>query len=129
MLSELDRDDESLRAFEKALATEPKRESTLVAAAYLTAKMGRREDAAAFWQRAIAVNPWRSDYLTELANVYMYDGKWKEAAAACGETLKLRPTSVKVRKWLVRCYDHLGDTEAARREQEIVLGFGPAETR
>ncbi len=129
VLGQLDRDDEALKAFEKALATEPKRESTLVAAAYLTAKIGRRDDAAAFWQRAIAVNRWRSDYHAELANVYLYDGKWKEAAAACRDTLELRPTWVEVRRWLVRCYERLGDTEAARREQGIVLGFGPVETR
>jgi Flp pilus assembly protein TadD len=129
VLGQLDRDDESLRAFEKALATEPNRESTLVAAAYLTAKIGRRDDASAFWRRAIAVNRWRSDYHAELANVYLYDGKWKEAAAACRDTLELRPTWVEVRRWLVRCYDRLGDTEAARREQGIVLGFGPVETR
>jgi predicted CXXCH cytochrome family protein len=128
-LGQLGRDGESLRALEQALTREPNRESTLVAAAYLTANMGQREDSAALWQRAIAVNPWRSDYRAELANVYLYDGRWKEAVAACRETLKLRPTWVEVRKWLVRCYGHLGDTEAARREQEIVLGFGPDEAR
>jgi hypothetical protein len=124
VLGQLGRDDEALVAFQRVCAWEPSRESTLVAAAYLTTKMGRREEAAGFWQRAIAVNPWRSDYHAELANIYVYDGKWKEAAAACRDTLDLRPTWVEVRKWLVRCYGYLGESEAARREQEIVLGFG-----
>jgi hypothetical protein len=128
VLGHLDRDDEALKAFGKVLAIEPNRESTLVAAAYLTTKIGRRDDAAGFWHRAILVNPWRSDYRGELANVYLYDGKWKEAADACRDTLALRPTWVEVRKRLVRCYERLGDTEAARREQEIVLGFGRVET-
>ena len=93
-LGQLGRDDESLAAFQKALAWEPTRESTLVAAAYLTTKMGRRQEAAGFWQRAIAVNPWRSDYHAELAHVYFYDGKWNAAAAACRDTLdSARPGS------------------------------------
>jgi hypothetical protein len=129
VLGQLGRDGEALAAFQRALAREPEREATLVAAAYLTSKMDRREESAGFWQRAIAVNRWRSDYHAELANVYMYDGKWKEAAAACRDTLELRPTWVEVRKWLVRCYGYLGDSEAARKEQETVLGFGPAEPR
>ena len=124
VLGQLGRDDESLAAFGKALAREPTRESTLVAAAYQTAKMDRRLDSVGFWQRAIAVCPSRSDYHAELANVYVHDGKWNEAAAAFRDSLDFDPTWVEVRQWLVECYIHLGESEAARREQEIVLGFG-----
>ena len=125
VLGQLGRDDESLATFGKALAREPTRESTLVAAAYQTAKMDRRLDSVGFWQRAIAVCPSRSDYHAELALVYFHDANWSEAAAAFRNSLRLRPSWVEVRQWLVECYIHLGDAEGATEERETLRGFDP----
>lgn len=121
-LSQLGRDDESLAAFQTALAREPDRESTVVGAAYQTVKMGRRRDAASFWRRAIAINPWRSDYHAERALNDFHDGHWSDAAAACRAALRLNPSWIEVRQRLVRCYLQLGDFDAAKREQAIVAG-------
>jgi hypothetical protein len=127
-LGRVGRDDEALAAFQKTLNWEPTRESTLVAAAYLTMKLGRRRDAISFWQRAIAINPWRSDYHAELALVYFDDGNWNAAAAASRDALELRPSWVDVRKRLAQCYRHLGEFEAALGEEETIRGF-PAGSR
>jgi hypothetical protein len=116
---------EGLDAFRKALAQEPDRESALVGAAYLAVQLDRRQDAAAFWRRAITISPRRSDYHAELALVSLHDRQWRDSADACRETLRLNPSWVEVRKWLVQCLLQLGDTAAARRELAIVLGFDP----
>jgi hypothetical protein len=118
-------DDQALAAFRTALAMEPVRESTLVGAAYQSVKMDRRLDAAFYWRQAIGVNPWRSEYHAELALVYFHDCNWRASADACRETLKLNPSWVEVRKWLMQCYLHLGEPEAARRELAIILASNP----
>jgi tetratricopeptide (TPR) repeat protein len=125
---QLGRDDESLAAFGKALALEPKRESTLVGAAYQSMKMDRRQDAVGFWQRAIAQNPWRSDYHAELGLVYFNDGNWSASAAACRDALALRASWLDVRKRLVQCYLRMGNADAALAEQESVLASGRSES-
>ncbi len=73
----------SIGAFRKAVTMEPGRESAVVEAARVAAKIDRRPDAAAYLQRAIAINPWRSDYHAELAFVYFYDRNWQASADAC----------------------------------------------
>jgi len=110
-LGGLGRYGEALAAFRKALTMEPGRESALVEAARVAAKIERRQDAAAYWQRAIAINPWRSDYHTELAFVYFDDGDWQGAADACRKALRLNASLVKVRKLLVQCYLNLGNSQ------------------
>jgi tetratricopeptide (TPR) repeat protein len=87
--------------------------------------MSRNDDAVGFWQRAIAVSPWRSDYHAELALTYFHVGNWNSAAAECREALRQNPAWVEIRKTLVRCYLQVGDAEAARAEQAIVLGLEP----
>jgi len=121
----LGRDVEAMSAFQSALNLDPARESTLVAAAYLATKMARHQDAVGYWRRAIVVNPWRSDYHAELALISFHDRRWNESADACREALRLNPSWLEVRKWLVQCYLHLGKLDAARAELEIVLGFDP----
>ena len=69
------------------------------------------------------MNPWRSDYHAELGLVYFDDGNWTAAAAACRDALRLRASWVEVRKRLVQCYLHLGNTEAALSEHETVRAF------
>jgi hypothetical protein len=124
-LGGLGRYDEALAAFRNALSLQSGRESALVAAAHVAAKMDRRQDAVAYWQRAIDTNPWRSDYHAELAFVYFHDRNWRASADSCRETLRLNSSSVKVRKLLVQCYLNLGNFEAARGELKTVLGFDP----
>jgi tetratricopeptide (TPR) repeat protein len=108
-----------------ALAEDPNRETALGGAASLASRSGHHEDAVSLWQRAIAINPWRSDYHAELALAQLDLRNWDAAASACKEALRLNPSFVEVRKWLVRSYLHLGNTAAARSELQVILGFNP----
>ena len=111
--------------FGMALTMEPGRESALVEAARVAAKMDRRQDATDYWKRTIAVNPWRSDYHGELAFVYFHNRDWQASADACRQALRLNSLGVSVRKLLVQCYLNLGNIEARAGELETVLGFDP----
>ena len=86
-LGGLGRHDEALAAIKMALTIEPNRESALVEAARLAAKLDRRSDAVGFLNRAINVNPWRSDYRADLAFVYFYERNWQASADACRDAL------------------------------------------
>jgi Flp pilus assembly protein TadD len=121
----LGRPEEGLNAYWTAISGDPTRETALGGAASLASRSGHYQDAISLWQRAIAINPWRSDYHAELALAQLKVHDWNAAASSCQEVLRLNPTFVDVRKWLVRCYLHLGRIEAARKELEIVLDFDP----
>jgi tetratricopeptide (TPR) repeat protein len=124
-LGRLGRPEEGLAAYRLVLSQEPARQTALEGAAHLAAQASRPRDAVKYWQHAIAVNPWRSAYFAELARVELRLRDWSAAADACQQSLRLNPSSVQVRKWLVQCNLHLGDQDAARREFEILLGFDP----
>jgi len=121
----LQRHEDGLFAFRKALSLEPNGESALTGAAYSAAHAGRRADAIAYWHRAIAVNSWRSEYRAELASLYFQSRDWHAAAAGCREALRLNPANLEVRKLLVRCLLRLGDHPAARGEFETLMAFDP----
>jgi Flp pilus assembly protein TadD len=93
--------------------------------AHLAAMGGRAQDAITYWRRAIKISPWRADYQAELGPLYFKIRDWRSAAEACREALRLDPTNLVVRHFLVRSELHLGNVEAARRELQILLGFNP----
>src|SRR5205823_2153735 len=123
--SELGRGEEALAAFRTVLARQPDRESTLARAAFVAARMDRRDDAIAFWRRAIAINPWRSNYHASLAPLLFQARDWPGAAEACREALRLDTTKLQTRTLLVRSALRLNDPETARHEFQTLLGFDP----
>jgi len=125
VLGRLGRAEEGLAAYRLVLSKEPTSQIALEGAAHLAAQASRPRDAIEYWRQAIAINPWRSGYFTELARVELRVRDWPAAAEACQQTLRLNPSSLQVRKWLVQCDLHLGNRDAARREFEILLGFDP----
>jgi len=125
VLGRLGRPEDGLAAYQMALSRDPTRQIALEGAAQLAARSGRHKDAIAFWKRAIAINAWRSDYFAELALVQLQVRDWRAAAESCRQALRLNPSLVQVRKWLVQCDLHLGNVEAARGEFQTLLGFDP----
>ncbi len=121
----LGRPEEGLAAYRVSLSRDPSRETALGGAGKLAFRSGRYREAVSLWQQAIAINRWRSDYHAELALAQLQLRDWRGAAGSCKEVLRLNPAFVDVRKWLIRCYLHLGDTESARSELQVVLGFDP----
>ena len=124
-LAGLGRFNEALHSYLRVLSLEPGREFSLVEAARVALKLGRRQDAVAYWQQAIAIDPWRSDYHAGLALVWFQDGDWRASAEACRQAILLNAVSIKPRKLLVQCELNLGNTAAARAELETILGFDP----
>ena len=125
VLGRLGRPAEGLAAYKRAISQSPTRQTALEGAGFLSFKAGRNKDAIEFWKQAINVNPWRSDYHAELAAAALRLRDWRASAGACREALRLNPTLVPVRKWLVMCELQLGNREDARRELETLLGFDP----
>jgi Flp pilus assembly protein TadD len=124
-LGVLQRHEDGLNAFRRAITLEPNRESSLTGAAFSAAHAGRRADAIAYWQRAIALSPWRAEYRAELASVTFQSRDWHAALAACREALHLNPANLDIRKLLVRSLLRLGDQPAARAEFDTLIGFDP----
>jgi tetratricopeptide (TPR) repeat protein len=125
VLGRLGRPEEGLAAYRMVLSLDPTRQTALEGAAYLASRSGRLKDAIAFWRQAIAVNPWRSDYHAELALAELQRRDWAAAAKACREALRLNPSLVQARKWLVECDFQLGNRQTARNELETLIGFDP----
>jgi tetratricopeptide (TPR) repeat protein len=119
------RGENALAAYEGALAIAPRSEPTLADAAELAARLGQRTRAVGYWQRAIALDPYRSGYHYQLAELYAADGHWRQAGQACRQALRLNPALAKARKLLVRCYQRLNETQKARAELDVLLGFDP----
>jgi tetratricopeptide (TPR) repeat protein len=116
---------EGLVAYQQALARDPIRQTALEGAAHLAYKAGRNKESVDLWKRAIAVNPWRTDYHADLALAAMQVRDWQTATTASREALRLNPGLLTARAWLVQCYLHLGDREAASREFQTLLSFDP----
>jgi Tfp pilus assembly protein PilF len=108
-----------------ALSREPNRQTALEGAAHLAFKAGRNAESVELWKRAIAVNPWRTDYHADLALAALQNRDWRTASSAAREAVSLNPSLLSARVWLVQCYLHLGDRNAAKREFETLLSFNP----
>jgi hypothetical protein len=125
VLARLGRPEEGLAAYKMVLARDPTRQTALEGAAHLAGMKGRHKDAIEFWKRAIAINPWRSDYHAAMAKSALQIRDWPLGAEASRKALRLNPSLLDARKWLVECNLHLGNRDAARSEFEILLGFDP----
>jgi hypothetical protein len=125
LLGLLGRPEQGLAAYRLVLAKDPTRQTAIEGAAALSSQLGKHQDAVTYWQQAIAIDPRRSGYHTELAREELRLHHWRQAALASQTALRLNPSSLQVRKWLVQCYLHLGDPQSARREIQTILGFDP----
>jgi tetratricopeptide (TPR) repeat protein len=119
------RGEEALAAFEATLATAPRRERTLFAAALLAGQMGLLEISVKYWQQAMEVNPWNWEYHDELAKELGEAQEWPAATAQCRQAIRLNPAAWETRKLLVKCLLRQKDQKQARTEFDILLGFQP----
>ncbi len=125
LLGLLGRPEQGLAAYRMVLAKDSTRQTAIEGAAALSSRLGKHQDAVTYWQQAIAIDPRRSGYHTELAREQLRLRHWRAAAEASQTALRLNPSSLQVRKWLVQCYLRLGDPQSARREIHTILGFDP----
>jgi predicted CXXCH cytochrome family protein len=125
VLGRLRRPNEGLAAYKVVLKRDPTRQIALEGAAHLAYEAGRLKESVELWRQAIAVNPWRTDYHNDMALAALESRDWRTAIEASREALRLNPSLLNARKWLVQCYLHLGDRAAARKEFEKLLAFDP----
>ena len=123
VLGRLRRPEEGLAAYKLVLARDATRQTALEGAAHLAFKAGRNAESVEFWKRAIAVNPWRTDYHADMALAALQIRDWRTAADASRQALRLNPSLLKVRAWLVQCDLHLGRPRgrAARSSRRSVI--------
>jgi Flp pilus assembly protein TadD len=121
----LDRPQEGFAAFESVLAIAPQREEALSAAATLSARLGRHDDAIGYWRRALAVNPWITRYHSELAKSLTIHRKWPEAIEECRVAIRLNPFDLEARQTLVFSCLQLGRKDLARAEFERMMALDP----
>jgi hypothetical protein len=118
---------EALEILQSVLAESPRREGTLVFAALLAGRTGRRDDAIALWRRALELNPGISARQFELATLLADKLQWAEAADACRAALAANPLHTRSRKLLIRCCLKTGEPERARAELEVLCRLEPKE--
>jgi tetratricopeptide (TPR) repeat protein len=107
---------EALAEFETLLARSPRRERSLVQAAYTALNMGRRETARHYWEQAATVNPWIPDYRQNLALLLAEEHSWEECRRQCEAWLRLDPPNTEARTLWVKSLASTGRMEEARGE-------------
>jgi tetratricopeptide (TPR) repeat protein len=106
----------ALAALEAVLARSPRRERSLVQAAFAAQKMRRRETARLYWERAAAVNPWLPEYRQNLALLLAEERAWEDGRRQCEAWLRLDPANTEARTLWVKCLASTGRPEEARGE-------------
>src|SRR5262249_55435365 len=119
------RTDDALAAFQTALERAPRREETLVDIATLAEALDQRDAAIGYWQQATAVTPWFVDYRTHLARLLAGKEDWPAARDECRAALGIHPRSGELRKLLIRCYLHTGQSKEARAQLDKLLELNP----
>jgi len=121
----LDRREQALAAYEKALAEEPD-ETTLHLAGKLALLLNRRQIGRSYVERTLQLNPWSwQDH--HLLAVDSYErGDWDGAIREFQRSLELEPfNSTSRRKLLVECYLNLGQKDKASAEFETLVQLCP----
>lgn len=115
----------ALRQIEEVLKCEPRRETTVTAAASMLASVGKWSEAADLWDRARKLNPWIVRYWYELARCYARCGRWNECAATCEEALVRFPDSFGARQLLIESRLVAGRIGDAQQEYERMIELNP----
>ena len=126
LLTILDRTDEALVAYKKVLATQPRREISLMGAAMAAHSIDRIEEAAELWGRAVAESPWRASNRAAYAQVLRQLKRWPEACEQAEAWVRLDPPNIDARLMLVICLANAGDRKRAREEFSSIERLKPS---
>ena len=99
-----------------------------VTAAFLSATLGRHEDAVDYWQRTLEVNPAFSDYHVALAAEYVHLKNWDLAVPSLRRGLGLNPARLDARKLLIQCLAQQGNRQQAEQEFAVYSSLGAKDT-
>jgi Flp pilus assembly protein TadD len=120
---------EALAACASSLKQNPDRETTLVLAASLAARLRQPVEMRAYAEKAFEINPWLAQCSRILASAYANEGEMQKAVEAGRKAVQLEPANLSDRQFLIRCYLKMGDLVQARAALESCLILLPAADR
>jgi tetratricopeptide (TPR) repeat protein len=121
----LGRPEESLAAYERALAASPLRESALLGAASVALAVHESEKAELYWKQVVELNPMTPLYREALAMLLARQGRWQAAAPHVDAWLTLDPASVEARQLKVDILLREGKVSAAETEFAKIEALRP----
>lgn len=116
---------DALAVCESTLDLAPASEVTLGDAAFFAVTLGRRDRAIEYWRRLLKVNPWQDSVYFDIARALAEGEQWEEALRLCRQGLRIDPTSVKGRLFLVMYHAKHGEPKQARAEFDTILALKP----
>jgi hypothetical protein len=119
------RPEDALAACETTLARASAHEVALGDAAFFATTLGRRDRAVEYWRRFLKVSPWNESAYFDLARTLAERGEWDEGLSQCRAGLRIDPTSMKGRMFLVMYYAKQGRPKQARAEFDTLLALKP----
>jgi hypothetical protein len=124
-LGMLNRESESLSAFEKVLMKAPARAQALAGAAAMAEVIGQNEGALDYWRRATKSSPWEADYRRRFVSLMIKTAAWNEGLTQSAEWMRVDPSSAEARTARVTCLLALDKKEAARAEFAQIEALAP----
>ena len=93
-LEVLERRDEALASYDRALALDPNFVEALNNRGNVLLKLGRRDEAVACYQRALTINPNHAEVLYNCGNALAQLGRYREALASNGRAIAVNPNYI-----------------------------------
>jgi tetratricopeptide (TPR) repeat protein len=128
-LTGLDRLEEAIRPYEKALSLKPGFPEAHNNLGYAIEKLGRYEDAARHYRKAIAINPAYPEALTNLGNALQMLGRPEEAIAHYEKALTIRPRDCGIHRSIGNALQSLGRSKEAIAHYQQAISLTPDDAR
>lgn len=114
------RNEESLRIWERLRAARPEDETTLLGCCLAAMRAGQKARAAELAKRLLRVAPENSGNLLLVGDTLKALGQYEEALSHLEAGVRSQPASTRLRKALVECLVRTGRTTQAREELETL---------
>ena len=116
---------EGLKAYERALKINPRREVTIANAAIASKLVSRLNDSLDYWRKAVEINPQQNQYRLGLATAYLNIGQAEAAVVEYERVLEMNPADLYAHLYMGRAHSKLGNHSAAIKRYEIILKHDP----
>jgi tetratricopeptide (TPR) repeat protein len=117
--------EESIEAYKRAAALDPKDMEPHLSAGILLEKENRFADAEQEYKQALAIDPGSSDALTGMANIYMRGQRLADAEDILGKLIAIHPDDLSARLQLGRVLVMLGKNDDAIAQLQAAQKLAP----
>lgn len=125
LYDELQRDDEALAYYRRALARRPRDLDTRVRLIQLLMRSGRLDEVVREYEALVRAAPREPRFVVELAQLLMQTGRREEALRVAARTGRAHPRDAAVHAALAELYATWGEQELAAREVERLARIDP----